>query len=615
MSSIPERLEQLRAEMRKLGLTHYLVPSADENINEYLPPWRLRRQWASGFTGSAGDLLVGLADEDTWLFTDGRYHLQAEIELKGTGISLQKVGSEGGVSLLKMLSSLPPGPPGHADGASKRVLGFDPLVVPLTMSEALEKALERSGAECRPIAQNLVDLYWHDRPKPPETPLMSCPLEWTGQSTEDKLVELRAALQEDGADALVAVRLDQIAWLTNLRSLDDIPFNPVFESFLYVGPAEVHLFLNGPDRRLPAGFGEGLAGFRAHPLEEFLPFLQGLGEIQVALDPERVTRGVADALSRNEAVSVVRRESRIESRKAQKNETELKCMEHANLLASVAKTRAWFWLKEELADGREVTERSFLERIERLYRETDGYQGLSFGTISAVGEHGAIIHYSGADATRLEPDALLLIDSGIQLAGGTTDATRTFALGPATSEQRRIYTLVLKGHIRAARQVFPRGTAGIAIDTLTRSPLWAERLNYSHGTGHGVGAFLNVHEGPFGIADLTRKTAVTKPLEPGMVTSIEPGYYSPEFGGVRLENLYVVREQQSARAEPQGWLEFFPLTWIPFDRRLIDEALLDGPERAWLHWYHDECRRRLEPFLSAEENRKLDGEVCRTRPS
>ena len=615
MSEIPERRERrerldgLRSDMRKLGLTHYLVPSTDENINEYLPAWRQRRQWVTGFTGSAGDLLVALEPENTWLFTDGRYHLQAEVELKGSGIGLQRVGAEGGQSLLKLLAGWP------KDGATTRVLGFDPLVVPLMMSEAIEKALKKSGAEARPVEQNLVDAHWRDRPLPPETPLLACPPEWTGQSVEAKLAELRSTLLEQGADATLAVRLDQIAWLTNLRSLDDIPFNPVFESFLYLDQSELHLFLNGPRRRLPADFGAGLAGFQAHPLEEFLPFLRGLGATRVALDPERVTRGVADALEQNQAVTVTRAESLIESRKALKNEAELKCMEHANLMASVAKLRSLFWLRDQLAAGRAVTERSLLLQLEQLYSEIDGYQGLSFGTISATGMHGAIIHYSNADETRLEPEDLLLIDSGIQLAGGTTDDTRTFAVGPGTDEQRRIYTLVLKGHLRAARQIFPRGTPGASIDTLTRSPLWSERLNYSHGTGHGVGAFLNVHEGPFGIADLSRKAAVTKPLLPGMVTSIEPGYYSPEFGGVRLENLYVVRELVSADEQPPGWLEFFPLTWIPFEGRLIDAALLDEPERAWLDWYHDECKRRVEPYLSAEENRKLDGEVCRTRPS
>lgn len=608
MNSIPERLRALRERMQGAGLTHYLIPSADENVNEYLPAWRQRRPWASGFTGSAGDLLVGTEAGETWLFTDGRYHVQAEIELEGSGIGLQKVGAEGSMSLLKMLGGW------TAEESSESVLGYDPMVLPLSTRDAVQKALKKSGASLRAVAGHLVDDLWEGRPQPPETPLISCPLEWTGLSFAEKLGLLRADLEESAVDATVAVRLDQIAWLTNLRSLDDIPYNPTFESFLYVGPQEVHLFLNGPERRLPDGFGADLEGFFAHSCAEFLPFLKQLSGLRVAIDPDRVTAGILEALEQGREITVRRLESHIERRKAIKNKTELKCMEHANLVAGAAKTKAMFWLQRELAANREVTERSFRQKIESLYAETEGYQGLSFETISAAAEHGAIIHYGAADETPLRKGELFLIDSGIQAGGGTTDATRTFALGEGTDEQRRIFTLVLKAHIRAVKQVFPKGTPGTAIDSITRSALWSEKLNYSHGTGHGVGAFLNVHEGPFGIADHSRPAAATHALEPGMVTSIEPGYYEPSFGGVRHENLYTIRVAEGGDVEG-AWLEFFPLTWIPFDTRLVDESLLDEQERAWFHWYHEECVRRLKPHLTAEENEMLGELLCHTRRS
>lgn len=604
MNSIPERLTALRERMEALGLTHYLVPSADENINEYLPAWRERRQWASGFTGSAGDLLVGLKPEETWLFTDGRYHLQAERELDGSGIGLQKVGAKDGKSLGKVLAEL-------ADEQGEAcVVGYDPMVLPISTAEALEKTLTRRKALLKGVADNLVDQLWSDRPEPPRTELIKCPVEWTGASVADKLKQLREDLGKADADALVAVRLDQIAWLLNLRSLDDIPYNPVFESYLYVDTDSVQLFLNGPEQRLPAGHTADIAGFSAHALDRFRPFLAELGEHTVHIDPDRVTAGVLQALEDNSRVKVARGASPIENRKAIKNDTELEKMSHANLMASVAKTRALLWLQEQLASEQTVTERSFLEHLEARYAEIDGYRGLSFNTISSTGEHGAIIHYSAADGTELKSGDLFLIDSGIQMNGGTTDDTRTVVVGKATAEQRRIYTLVLKGHVRAASQRFPAGTPGAALDTVTRSPLWSEGLNYDHGTGHGVGAFLNVHEGPFGIAERARRSYAALPLEPGMVTSIEPGYYEPAFGGVRIENLYHV-SSRGKDGNDREWLEFSPLTYVPLDLTLIDPELLDRREVDWIDRYHLECMKRLEPHLTAEENRRLAGSLAR----
>lgn len=598
MDTIPQRLEALRASLKRRGLSHYLVPSADEHLNEYLPPWHQRRSWMSGFTGSAGDLLVGIDPDETWLFTDGRYHLQAERELRGSAIGLQKVGARGAKTLRQVLKEL------AVRHGSACAVGYDPMVVPMASAEELARALEEGGGNFTAACPNLVDELWLDRPAPPRTPLLACPLEWTGRALGEKVLQLRKDLAERGADALVLVKLDQIAWLTNLRSTDDIPFNPVFEACLYLDGGGLHLFLHGGEERLPAGFGEEVPGFRAWPYEEWIPFLRKAPAARVIVDPDATTRGVLDALTGNPGLRVVRGLSPVEEAKAVKNETEQRCMARACLLASAAKARAFLWLARESGAGRPVTERSFRDAIEGYYAAIDGYRQLSFQTIAAAGEHGAIVHYAEADETELRSGELFLVDSGIQMDGGTTDDTRTVAVGPPTREQRRAYTAVLKAHIACAAQIFPEETPGAALDAVTRAPLWSERLVYDHGTGHGVGAFLNVHEGPFSLSEAKGRVQATRGLKTGMITSIEPGYYRPGFGGIRLEGLYLVADR-GTDAEGRRWLGFEPLTWIPFDPSLIDAALLDETERAWVRRYHDGCLERLGPYLSAEEREEL----------
>lgn len=597
MDTVPQRLDAVRALMRAHGLSHYLVPSTDEHLNEYVPPWHQRRSWLSGFTGSAGDLLVGLAPEETWLFTDGRYHLQAERELTGSGIALERVGAAGARTLKECLGEL-----AGAHGAACTV-GYDPMVVAAATAEDLGRVLREGGASLRAVRPNLVDEGWSDRPVPPRTPLLPCPPGWTDRSVDDKVARLRRDLARRNADAVVLVKLDQIAWLTNLRSTDDIPYNPVFEAFLFADSDGAHLFLHGADERVPAAY-PNEAGLRWHDYDDFVPFLRSLEKGRVWIDAAATTQGVAEALAGNPALGVVHGPSPVDAAKAVKDAAELRCLERANLMASAAKTRAFLWLRRELAADRRVTEREFRDRLEALYAGLDGYCQLSFETIAATGEHGAIIHYAGADETELRPGDLFLVDSGVQLDGGTTDDTRTVAVGPPPPEQRRLYTRVLQAHAACAAQVFPEGTPGAALDAVARAPLWADRLHYEHGTGHGVGAFLNVHEGPFSLSEARGRAAPTRGLEAGMVTSIEPGYYRAGFGGIRLEGLYRVAEVDS-EVDGRRWLGFEPLTWIPFDPVLIDRDLLSDAERTWLAAYHAECLARLTPHLRPEEREEL----------
>lgn len=596
MSAIPDRLEALRAEMRALRLTHYVIPSSDEHLNEYLPTRNMRREWASGFSGSAGDLLVGCAPEETFLFTDGRYHLQAERQLAGSGIALQKLGTLNAKPLSRVVTEF-----AERYKADLRV-GVDPFVISMTQGRALEKACARGGAALVRVDSNLVDRLWTHRPSEPSSPLLSLPLDLVGASIDEKLGAVRSALREEGADSTIVVKLDQIAWLLNLRALEDVPYNPVFLAYLIVSEKSVDLFVHAPAARLRETNLATMRGLTIHEYSEFRSFVAQLPSSKLLFDPDRATLGVWDQATTGH--SVVEGVSPLERLKARKNESEVAAMKRANLLASVAKTRAVLWLRQATDAGEFVTEAIFRDHIEARYRELDGYQALSFHTISAAGDHGALPHYSDADATPIRAGELLVIDSGIQARGGTTDDTRTLGIGTPTAQQKRFFTLVLRAHIRGAAAVFPEGTTGVAIDALVRSPLWAEGLNYDHGTGHGVGAFLNVHEGPFQIGDANRRPSSVHPLELGMVTSIEPGYYALGFGGVRHENLYVVVLHH---VEPSGrrWFAFESLTYIPFDCRFIDFSAFETPERKWLDEYHAACRERLAPFLGSDEARAL----------
>ncbi|GAB4260599.1 MAG: M24 family metallopeptidase [Deferrisomatales bacterium] len=594
MHSVPERLAALRRALDRHGLTHYLVPSTDEHLNEYVPAWGQRRTWLSGFTGSAGDLLVGRVPEETRLFTDGRYHLQAEEELAGSGIALEKVGAPGGRTLREALAEL-----ARRHGKACAV-GCDPKVLGAETFASLEKALRAGGAALKRVEPNLVDELWHTRPSPPKAPLYRCPPEWTGRSAEEKVAELLSALERPGADALAAVRLDQIAWLTNLRGEGDVPFSPVFEAFAFIDADGVQLFLRAPETRLPGRVG----GLRVHDYGEFLPFLRRRARGRVLVDPKATTQAVVDALTDNPSTQAVSAANPVDELKAVKNPAEQLAMARAGLGASAALTRALLWLEDRLRAGTRITERAFRGRLESFYAQAEGFRGLSFPTIAATGAHGAIVHYAGADDTELRPGELFLVDSGIHAAGGTSDITRTVIVGAPTEEQRRVYTRVLQGHLAAARLVFPAGTPGAALDAIARAPLWAERLHYEHGTGHGVGAFLNVHEGPFTLAEARGRPQAAYGLRAGMITSVEPGYYRANFGGVRLENLYLLSDAGESE-DGRRWLGLTPLTWVPFDRRLIDRERLCPAERGWLDDYHRECLERLSPLLSAEERARL----------
>ncbi|MBX2860878.1 MAG: aminopeptidase P family protein [Vampirovibrio sp.] len=591
-----QKLSDLRHQMVQAGVQLYLVPSADEHLNEYLPPHKMRRQWLTGFTGSAGDCLVGM--DNAWLFVDSRYHDQADLEVALDLFSLCKLGQKGQLTLSQQLKSLLLDHPGW-------ILGADPLTVTSGHAEALTGLMEKSGGQFKAVEGNLVDTLWKDLPEPIRSRVFALPEAVSGEALGKKLSRVRAALLETDAEILPVTKLDQVAWLFNLRG-QDIPYNPVFMAYAILTPDQAFLFTDS-DRIC----WEDLSTLKQHveimPYDGYTEHLKKLSTSKsVLIDAKHTTLATRQWVLEAEG-QLVKASSPVEMLKAQKNQAEVAGMYQANLASSRAKVRALAWLYTQQKAKQPVTEETFRQALEQFYSEEPGFFGLSFNTISATGKNGAIVHYgTPSPKTRLKQGELFLVDSGSQyltdIWAGTTDDTRTVAIGKPDALQRKRYTLVLKAHIQCAMQRFPQGTNGAQLDSITRSALWNQELNFGHGTGHGVGAFLNVHEGPNGI----HRMAET-PLEPGMVTSIEPGFYETGWGGIRLENLYVVVElPNSPNEEGTRWFGFDPLIYIPFDKRLMIQTALTSAEKQWLKRYHQQCQKRVSMGLSPIETRWLD---------
>ena len=604
--------------LRSLLATHqldgYLIPAADEHLNEYLPEAKQRRSWISGFSGSAGDLLVGR--ETAWLFVDSRYYEQADLEVDPAVMQVSKLGLEQQKTLDETLEAL--GREAVKAGSTFR-LGFDPFTLTIDQLRSFEKQLEPSGVSLVPLAGNLVDRVrlqdpWANAEPLPayaNSQLFDLPEALTGATIADKLKRVREALQKANADVLPITKLDQIAWLYNLRGWD-VPYNPVFIAYTIVTATDAYLFTNLD--RIPLDLQDSLkAQVTLLPYEAYAETLKALTaqapSHRVLLDPKHTTMGTHALLTDPVAAiacKISEANNPIEGMKARKNAIEVSQMQQANLKASRAKTRTLKWVSDRFSSGNPLSEADVAATVERFYAEEADFQGLSFNTIAGAGANSSIVHYGTPNPQReLLTGEFLLLDSGAQYASGTTDDTRTLVVGEPTPEQVECYTEVLKSHINCAMQRFPKGTTGAQLDGIARSTLWFAGLDYGHGTGHGVGAFLNVHEGPNGISK-----KVSEPLEPGMVTSIEPGFYKSGWGGIRIENLYVVKAltpvaETSADAKPDpnklSWYGFESLTYIPFDKRLIDRDRLDDRQREWLQRYNDAIVAKLTPTLSAED--------------
>jgi Xaa-Pro aminopeptidase len=584
----------------------YLIPSADDHLNEYLPEAKQRRSWVSGFTGSAGDLLVGR--EQAWVFVDSRYYEQADLEVDTALIQVCKLELSGHSTLVETLETL-----GKATATNFR-LGFDPFTVSVEQFRNLEKQLHPIGVQLVSIAENLVDAVRirleGELPAIAQSPVFSVPDALTGQTVAEKLSKVREALQKANAEILPVIKLDQIAWLFNLRGWD-IPYNPVFIAYAIITPDQAVLCTN-TERIEPQIQHPLIQQVTLLPYADYVPTLQSLltagNAVRVLLDPKHTTMGTQQVLTAAIAVDaqparIIEATHPIEKLKACKNAIEIEQMQQANLKASRAKVRTLKWISDQRASGQQLTEADVAAAIARFYTQETDFQGLSFNTIAGTGANSSIVHYGTPNPEAvLKSGDLLLIDSGCQYLGGTTDDTRTIVIGEPTPEQIERYTEVLKAHINCAMQRFPKGTTGIQLDGITRADLWMAGLDFGHGTGHGVGAFLNVHEGPNGISKRAQE-----PLEPGMINSIEPGYYEPGWGGIRLENLYVVRaltppDPSNGSGSPKTpWYSFESLTYIPFDQRLIDQSRLEPRQRQWLAEYYAAIVTKLAPTLNSDE--------------
>lgn len=588
---IAARLQQLRQLLHEKGLDGFLVPSADEHLNEYLPENHKRRQWITGFTGSAGDALI--ARDKAWLLVDPRYHQQAEHEVDLSLFTLIKSGLPDQPSLMEIIEAL---------GSGFR-LGVDPFTVSVATYRQLTTHTQAGGVLLIPTSENLVDRAGQGSApgsegsegvsKPFTQPIYAVPTRLSGVTIAEKLGQVRQQMQRKRVGLLPLTKLDQVAWLFNLRG-SDIPYNPVFLAYGLISTEKAALFTDGERLSPEAWISLQEAGVEVLPYgsyAEYLP-LWARDHAPVGLDAKHTTQGTQNLL---QDVACRELEHSVEALKAIKNPVELEQMRRANRKASRAKIRTLAWIDRQIQQGIPISEADVAATMEQHYREEGDWRGLSFNTIAGAGPNSSIIHYGTPDAHKfLQVGELFLLDSGSQYEGGTTDDTRTVWIGQGAADpvHQHRYTEVLKAHIQCARQIFPPDTYGASLDGIARSTLWQAGLDYGHGTGHGVGAFLNVHEGPNGI----HRRANTA-LKVGMINSIEPGYYLPGWGGIRLENLYEV----VAIPEPEGWMGFRSLTWIPFDRRLINRSLLDEAQRMWLEGYHRQVYEMHHATLDEEE--------------
>jgi Xaa-Pro aminopeptidase len=594
---IAQRLTALLQGLVESQVDAYLVPSSDAHLNEYPLAYQRRRAAISGFTGSAGEALI--CPEGSHLFVDSRYYLQGEREVDPTRFRVHKIGLEGAYTLAGWLTEM-----GRQQGSLR--VGYDPFGLSMDAHASYVQALQTSGSTLVPMFDNLVDAVWDDRPQAPAQPIYALPDEVTGHTVAEKLVAVRERMVQGGTDVLILTRLDEIAWMTNLRG-SDVEYNPVFEAYLILERQRATCYT----RTMPApGVQHALAShITFQPYTVYPEAVRHLGDSQdctIWLDPTGTTMGTRLLLPEAQRVHMER--NPVVLMKAIKNAAEIASSRKAHQHAAVAKIRSLARLGRLLASGQRVSERAYAEMLHEEYSSQEGFSDLSFTTIAAAGANGAIVHYSEAShEVELRDGDLFLVDSGAQVLGGTTDDTRTVSIGTPSERQRYLYTLVLRCHIHLARQKFPEGTSGLVLDGVTRSLMWNAGLDYGHGTGHGVGAFLNVHEGPQRIA----MRGSEEPLQAGMIVSNEPGYYQEGWGGIRLENLYVVMVDDDLPAHPSGkrWLRLEPLTLIPFDTRLIDWSQLAEPERAWLRQYHRHVWETISPRLDHADRLWLQ-EAC-----
>jgi Xaa-Pro aminopeptidase len=586
MSSYEARLQALREQLKADRLDGFVVPLTDEHMSEYVGSYAQRLAWLTGFQGSAGSAVV--LPEEAAIFVDGRYTLQVRDQVDGRHWSYQSVPETSVAEWLKA----------HAPDGGR--IGYDPWLHTKDWVSKAREALAEKGAELVAVGRNPIDSVWADKPEPSKARLVPHPDRFAGKSSAAKRQEMADWLRAQKADAAVLSALDSIAWTFNVRG-QDVEHTPVALSFALVhedGTADLFVASEkiGDDVRQHLG-----NGVRVHERRDFEPYLRGLAGKTVVADPERAVAAIFEALEGAGAKIVQKRDPAVLP-KAIKNDAEIAGHKAAQARDGAALTRFLHWISVEAPKGN-VDELKAVDKLQAFRQACGDLRDTSFDTISGAGPNGAIVHYRVSKETNrpLERDSLYLVDSGGQYPDGTTDVTRTVAIGEPTHEMRDRFTRVLKGHIGVATALFPAGTRGTQLDTLARQHLWRAGVDYAHGTGHGVGAYLAVHEGPQRISPAgSSQSGGDEPLQAGMFLSNEPGYYKAGEYGIRIENLVLVVPVEVEGAEKK-MLGFETLTWAPIDRRLIEIGLLTDEERQWVDDYH----RRVVEIVGSQ----LDGEV------
>ena len=580
--NVDARVNSLRTLMRERGIDAFIVPSDDNHGSEYVSEYFRAREWVTGFTGSAGTAVITL--EEAHLWTDGRYFLQGAKEIEGTSYILEKLGEPGVKNHVEWLAD-------NLQAGS--TVAFNGKVFTVAALNSLKSLLSNKNINIK-AEEDLFEKIWTERPSMPKGKMFIHELKYTGKSLSEKLAMVREEMKKEGISDFILASLDDIAWLLNLRGAD-VPCNPVFLSYLLMNDNGCTLYIDKDKvtQEINKYLEENNVNVKGY--EEIVSDIVKIDDkAVVTYDPTKTNVWIKDALSGN--VKVVERRNITTDLKARKNEAELSNIENAMVKDGVAMVKFFNWLKKNIGKT-EITEITAADKLTQFRSEGEGFVDISFSTISGFGPNGAIIHYHATEEnhSKLEPKSLYLIDSGAQYLDGTTDITRTLALGELTEEEMVDYTLVLKGNISLSMAKFLYGIAGCNLDILARKPMWDRGIDYKHGTGHGIGYLLNVHEGPQGI----RKEISNVALEKGMLISNEPGIYREGKHGIRLENIVAVNIE--AETEFGRFMKFDVLTYCPFELEAIKVELLSSEEKQWLNNYHELVYNKLEGYLNDEE--------------
>ena len=577
--NINQRLHDLREVMQREHLSAFIFPSTDPHQSEYVADHWKGREFISGFNGSAGTAVVTMTSAALW--TDSRYFIAAEAQLKGTEYQLMRLKIEGTPTIAEWI--------GHECGPGAEVAIDGTCSAASSVKELIADLRKQGGITLRTNLDPLA-LIWNGRPPIPENLVEIYPLEYAGEAAHDKIARIRKALRGLHADGMLMAALDDIAWTLNLRG-SDVHCNPVFVSYLLISSRDAILYINKAKLSPEVTAYLKAEGVGVAPYEDVRKGLKDYFEYNILLDPDEVNYTLFKSVTR----TVVEEESPVKRMKAVKNEREIAGFRSAMLRDGIAMTKFLCWLSHQQPET--LTEISVSDKLTALRTEQPLYRDISFDTIAGYQAHGAIVHYEATPETDipLQAEGFLLLDSGAQYLDGTTDITRTIALGPLTDEQRHVYTLVLKGHIQLELCKFPSGASGTQLDVLARQALWREGLNYLHGTGHGVGSYLNAHEGPHQI----RMEWKPAPLVAGMTVTDEPGIYLEGKFGVRIENILLVTPYK--QTEFGQFLQFESLTLCPIDKSPIIADLLTPEETDWLNGYHQRVFDTLSPHLAPDE--------------